>query len=116
LNGRVTDPRDELRRSLLSPAEAELMDAHGATTAAVLLPLFGHPEDPGLVFTRRREDLRRHAGEVSFPGGRPDAPGEPLVQAALREASEEIALEPRNVEIVGALPPTAPTSGRCDGC
>lgn len=83
------------------------MDAHGATTAAVLLPLFGHPEDPGLVFTRRREDLRRHAGEVSFPGGRPDAPGEPLLEAALREASEEIALEPRDVEIVGALPPTA---------
>lgn len=107
LNGPVDDPREELRRVLLSPAEAELIDAHGATDAAVLLPLFGHPEDPGLVFTRRRKDLRRHGGEVSFPGGRPDWPSEPLLDAALREASEEIALEPRVVEIVGALPPAS---------
>jgi 8-oxo-dGTP pyrophosphatase MutT (NUDIX family) len=38
----------------------------------VLLPLYGWPEDPGLIFTERRADLRRHAGEISFPGGRRD--------------------------------------------
>ena len=40
--------------------------------AAVLLPLYGWPDDPGLIFTERRADLRRHAGEISFPGGRYD--------------------------------------------
>ena len=81
------------------------MDAHGATDAAVLLPLYGWPDEPGLIFTERRADLRRHAGEISFPGGRQDHPGEDLLQTALREAEEEIGLAPAAVETVGALPP-----------
>jgi 8-oxo-dGTP pyrophosphatase MutT (NUDIX family) len=94
-----------LREALLSPAEAEAMDAHGQTEAAVLVPLFGYPDDPGLVFTERRHDLKRHAGEISFPGGRQDHPDEPLLETALREADEEIGLAKASVEIVGALPP-----------
>src|SRR5438477_10591175 len=81
------------------------MSAPGATDAAVLIPMFGHPDRPGLVFTERRGDLRRHAGEISFPGGRQDTPGEALVNTALREAREEIGLDPADVEIVGALSP-----------
>jgi 8-oxo-dGTP pyrophosphatase MutT (NUDIX family) len=81
------------------------MDAHGQTEAAVLVPMFGYPGRPGLVFTERRHDLRRHAGEISFPGGRRDHPGERLLETALREAEEEIALASDGVEIVGALPP-----------
>ena len=81
------------------------MDVHGSTEAAVLLPLYDWPENPGLVFTERRSDLRRHAGEISFPGGRRDGPGEELVDTALREAEEEIALAPSDVEVAGALPP-----------
>jgi 8-oxo-dGTP pyrophosphatase MutT (NUDIX family) len=81
------------------------MDAHGRTEAAVLVPMFGWPERPGLVFTERRADLRRHAGEISFPGGRRDAADEPLLATALREADEEISLEATAVEVVGALPP-----------
>ncbi len=55
------------------------------------------------MLTERRKDLRRHAGEVSFPGGRQDE-GEPILQAtALREAEEEIGLPADAVEIVGAL-------------
>ena len=81
------------------------MDAHGQTEAAVLVALYGYPQRPGLVFTERRHDLRRHAGEVSFPGGRQDHPDEPLLETALREAEEEIGLEPAGVEVVGALPP-----------
>jgi 8-oxo-dGTP pyrophosphatase MutT (NUDIX family) len=81
------------------------MDAHGQTEAAVLVPVFGYPERPGLVFTERRHDLRRHAGEISFPGGRRDHPSEPLLTTALREAEEEIGLAPAEVELVGALPP-----------
>ena len=81
------------------------MDAHGRTDAAVLVPIFGWPDRPGVIFTERRHDLRRHAGEISFPGGRQDEPDEDLRETALREAEEEIALDPAGVELVGALPP-----------
>jgi 8-oxo-dGTP pyrophosphatase MutT (NUDIX family) len=80
------------------------MEVHGGKQAAVLVPVF---EGAGLhaVFTRRRHDLSRHAGEISFPGGRRDE-GESLVQTALREAHEEIGLPPDAVRVLGALPPT----------
>jgi 8-oxo-dGTP pyrophosphatase MutT (NUDIX family) len=81
------------------------MDAHGKTEAAVLLPMFGFPGAPGLIFTERRIDMRRHAGEISFPGGRRDGPDEDLLTTALRESEEEIGLDPGAVELVGALPP-----------
>ena len=81
------------------------MAAHGSTEAAVLVAIFGFPERPGLVFTERRHDLRRHAGEISFPGGRRDHRDEPLLTTALREAEEEIALARSAVEVIGALPP-----------
>jgi 8-oxo-dGTP pyrophosphatase MutT (NUDIX family) len=94
----------DLARLLLDPADAEALDAHGRTDAAVLVPMHGWPESPGLVFTERRSDLRRHAGEISFPGGRRDE-GERLIDTALREAEEEIGLGRNQVEIAGALPP-----------
>jgi 8-oxo-dGTP pyrophosphatase MutT (NUDIX family) len=74
--------------------------------AAVLLPLYGWPDDPGLVFTERRADLRRHAGEISFPGGRRDEDDADLLATALREAEEEIGLDPAQVRIGEALPAT----------
>jgi 8-oxo-dGTP pyrophosphatase MutT (NUDIX family) len=95
----------DLTEILLSPEEAAAMDAHGRTDAAVLVPIYGWPQRPGLVFTERRSDLRRHAGEISFPGGRQDHADEDLRRTALREAEEEIGLEPEQVELVGALPP-----------
>ena len=98
---------DDLSQRLLSAAEAVAMEARGSTEAAVLLALYGWPEEPGLIFTERRADLRRHAGEVSFPGGRRDEIDADLATTALREAQEEIALEPARVELVGALPPVS---------
>jgi 8-oxo-dGTP pyrophosphatase MutT (NUDIX family) len=81
------------------------MDVHGRTDAAVLVALYEDANgDQHAVFTQRRHDLSRHAGEISFPGGRRDE-GEDLVTTALREAHEEIALDPAAVEVVGALPP-----------
>jgi 8-oxo-dGTP pyrophosphatase MutT (NUDIX family) len=97
----------ELSERLLTSAEAAAMEAHGGTEAAVLLPLYGWPDDPGLIFTERRADLRRHAGEISFPGGRQDDGDADLAATALREAEEEIALDPAAVELAGALPPTS---------
>src|SRR5262245_41392177 len=94
----------DIRSLLLTPAEAEGREAHGRTEAAVLVPMHGWPDNPGLVFTERRSDMRRHAGEISFPGGRRE-PDEELVETALREAEEEIGLSRDNVEVVGALPP-----------
>jgi 8-oxo-dGTP pyrophosphatase MutT (NUDIX family) len=79
------------------------MDAPGTKDAAVLVPLHGDPLTA--VFTERRADLRRHAGEISFPGGRQDEPDEDLRVCALREAEEEIGLPASEVELVGALPP-----------
>jgi 8-oxo-dGTP pyrophosphatase MutT (NUDIX family) len=101
----VSDQTPDFSDLLLTPEEAARLDAHGRTDAAVLVPLFGWPDDPGLVFTERRSDLRRHAGEISFPGGRQDHTDEDLRHTALREAHEEVGLKPERVELVGALPP-----------
>ncbi len=97
---------DELRRLLLSPEEAAALDVHGRIDAAVLVPLYVHDGELHSVFTKRREDLRRHAGEISFPGGRQDIDEEDLRTTALREAEEEIGLPRDAVELVGALTPT----------
>jgi 8-oxo-dGTP pyrophosphatase MutT (NUDIX family) len=90
---------------LLTPEQAVSLDVHGRTDAAVLVPVFERDGALHAVFTRRRDDLRRHAGEISFPGGRQD-PGEDLRQTALREADEEIGLDPTTVNVIGALAPT----------
>jgi 8-oxo-dGTP pyrophosphatase MutT (NUDIX family) len=74
----------------------------GARRAAVLVPLFDEDDSAWVVLTRRSQHLRAHKGEVSFPGGRQDD-GETLVEAALREAREEIDLDTRDVEIVAEL-------------
>jgi 8-oxo-dGTP pyrophosphatase MutT (NUDIX family) len=79
---------------------------HGRTESAVLVPLFpGADGRLHAVFTKRRDDLKRHPGEISFPGGRQD-PGETLIETALREAHEEIGLPPHAVDVLGALEPT----------
>jgi 8-oxo-dGTP pyrophosphatase MutT (NUDIX family) len=90
---------------LLAPEEAVRLKAPGGVTAAVLIPLYLHGGVLNAVFTKRNADLRRHAGEISFPGGRQDS-GEELRETALREAEEEIGLATEDVEVVGALPPT----------
>jgi 8-oxo-dGTP pyrophosphatase MutT (NUDIX family) len=95
----------ELRELLLTPEQAAAMDAPGKTDAAVLVPIFHRTGEPVAVFTERRGDMRRHAGEISFPGGRQDFPDEDLRTTALREAEEEVGLARDAVELVGALPP-----------
>lgn len=104
---------ERLRASLAAPA-AEAGDAPeagelAATAAAVLIAITDRPE-PGVILTVRREHLRTHAGQVAFPGGRVD-PGEEPVAAALREAQEELALDPHLVTVAGTLEPYRTITG-----
>ena len=71
--------------------------------SAVLAPLYVGEQGPAVVLTRRAAHLRKHRGEVSFPGGRQEDHDADLVATALREAHEEIRLEPTSVEVVGRL-------------
>lgn len=78
----------------------ELLDA-APIPAAVLVPVV-IGAIPGILLTKRNAHLNNHAGQVSFPGGRIDA-GETPEAAALREAEEEVALDPRRVEVLGRM-------------
>jgi 8-oxo-dGTP pyrophosphatase MutT (NUDIX family) len=101
---------NRLRLSLLSDHQADLLvgdmleDEDRASTPAAVLVAVTDRDEPGVILTVRRADLRTHAGQVAFPGGRLD-PGEDAVTAALREAHEEILLNPQLVEVVGTIPP-----------
>jgi 8-oxo-dGTP pyrophosphatase MutT (NUDIX family) len=101
-----TELAHALRSVLLDAGEAASLDVHGRIDAAVLVPLYVSGGALHAVFTRRREDLRRHPGEISFPGGRQDDDETDLRLTALREAEEEIGLPASAVELVGALQPT----------
>jgi 8-oxo-dGTP pyrophosphatase MutT (NUDIX family) len=98
--------RDDLVGVLLSPEEALSLDVAGETKAAVLVPLYVENGEFHAVLTRRHSDLRRHPGEISFPGGRPEHGEHDLRTTALRETEEEIGLPAAAVEIIGALQPT----------
>jgi 8-oxo-dGTP pyrophosphatase MutT (NUDIX family) len=95
-----------LRAVLLDPSQAQRIEVPGSALAAVLVPLFERRGELCAVFTKRPAHLRLHAGQVSFPGGRREERDPDLVQTALREAHEEIGLDPVSVVLVGALAPT----------
>ena len=96
---------DALRAVLLDPADATAVEVHGRTKAAVLVALYEQGGSLHAVFTRRQSDLRSHAGEISFPGGRRDSGDADLLSTALRETEEEIGLPRDAVDVLGALRP-----------
>jgi len=107
---------ERLRASLVErPAEPPLagdlpeLRAEASMQAAVLIAVTDRLE-PGVLLTVRREHMRTHAGQIAFPGGRID-PGEGAVEAALREAQEEILLDPNVVDVVGTIEPYRTVTG-----
>ncbi len=90
------DPANRVIHSDLEPSQTE----RTWVTAAVLVPLVEHEEGVTVLLTRRADTLRNHTGQVAFPGGRCD-PGELPWETALREAQEEIGLDPGHVTIAG---------------
>jgi 8-oxo-dGTP pyrophosphatase MutT (NUDIX family) len=94
------------------PVDGDDYDRSGLSyvPAAVLVAITDRPE-PGVLLTLRQQHLRRHAGQIAFPGGRVDPEDDGPVAAALREAQEEIGLPPTLVEVVGTSDPYRVGSG-----
>jgi 8-oxo-dGTP pyrophosphatase MutT (NUDIX family) len=98
---------DSLRLAAVAPTASDearfLPEDAVIREAAVLIPIVWHEAAPTILLTRRAATLSAHAGQVAFPGGRIE-PGETAEAAALREAAEEIGLDPRAPVVVGELP------------
>jgi 8-oxo-dGTP pyrophosphatase MutT (NUDIX family) len=78
--------------------------ANRSNAAAVLVPIFDRAGEPHIVYIRRSDDVASHRGQVAFPGGRVDPIDVTILDAALREAEEEVALPRHHVEVIGAMP------------
>lgn len=73
-------------------------------SAAVLIPVIDRPANAGVLLTKRSSALKHHPGQIAFPGGKVDEADDGAVDAALREAREEIGLDRRHVDVLGTLP------------
>ncbi|TKT77361.1 CoA pyrophosphatase [Aquamicrobium sp. LC103] len=95
----------------LNPDLRHLIVREGLRDAAVLIPVVDHGEEASVILTKRTEKLRRHSGQIAFPGGAIDATDPTPEFAALRETEEEIGLGPEFVEVIGRMPDYITGSG-----
>ena len=93
---------DAIAAELAKRPRRELDESHGKKSA-VLMPMFERDGKVHILLLRRAEGLRRHGGQVAFPGGRSDPEDTSLADTALREAEEEIGLPRAHVRLLGAL-------------
>lgn len=100
--GRPRITVDEVRQAVTGHPDLPSIGEEHGPNSAVLCAVFDEDDEARVVLTRRTTWLRSHSGQVAFPGGRVE-PGESLVDAALREAHEEVGLDPSSVEVIGQL-------------
>jgi 8-oxo-dGTP pyrophosphatase MutT (NUDIX family) len=95
------------------PGDARWKEFGDPRVAAVLVPLVVREEGITVLLTQRADHLNDHAGQVSFPGGRHEPFDVDATATALREAQEEVGLDPERVEILGSLPDYLTATGFC---
>lgn len=94
---------DEIKTILSSPINPNLEKTDGYRLASVLIVIYG--KEPIIVMTEKPKDMKFHAGEISFPGGKPEDNDSDLLETAIRETREEIGLTITREQIVGQLEP-----------
>ena len=94
-----------------NPGHPRVTGLRNLRDAAVLIPVVDHGAEASVILTKRSEKLTSHSGQVAFPGGRIDATDASAEAAALREAEEEIGLDPGHVEVVARMPDYVAGSG-----
>lgn len=97
---------DHRLAAMLAPEDGNLHKP-----AAVLIPIIARPDEATVLFTHRAQHLKDHAGQIAFPGGKIDAQDKTPIDAALREAEEEIGLERHFIEPLGLLDPYLSSTG-----
>lgn len=103
--GAIEQQIERLRRALsrVEPTPRATL-AGNRNAASVLVPMFERAGDLHVVYIRRSDAVASHRGQVAFPGGRVDPRDQSSLAAALREAQEEVGIEPASVEVIGAFP------------
>ncbi len=105
------DPLDVVIPPPRWPRALQDMLTRDLAAAAVLIPIIQRQESLSVLLTERSPDLKHHAGQISFPGGRMDPDDADICATALREIQEEVGIDPADVEIVGYLDPNPTVTG-----